>query len=127
MSLAQALSAGGRCRQGVTDTATKRMLGALPRCSGTAAAYVKARARLPQATMSTLARRTGERVAAGVANHGWSRERRVVLADGTTTTPPGMLAHLAESSQQSRRGFLGQMVSILPWRIVWPSKRLSVA
>jgi hypothetical protein len=88
MFMAQALSADGSCRQAVNDTAVKRMIGGLPRCSSNTAAYCKARARLPQTMISTLTRRTGELVADGACDHWRWRGRRVVLADGTTVTLP---------------------------------------
>jgi hypothetical protein len=86
MFMAQALSADGSCRQAVDDTAVKRLVAGLPRCSSNTAAYCKARARLPQPMISTLACRTGALVAGGVAD-GWLwRGRRVLLTDGTTLT-----------------------------------------
>lgn len=70
------------------DAAVKRLVAGLPRCSSKTAAYCKARARLPQAMVETLARRTGKLVADGVCDAWLWRGRRVCLADGTTTTLP---------------------------------------
>jgi len=63
MFMAQALSADGSCQQAVDDAAVKRLIAGLPRCSSNTAAYCKARARLPQPMISTLARSTGQLVA----------------------------------------------------------------
>jgi hypothetical protein len=118
MFMAQALSADGSCRQAVDDTAVKRMIGGLPRCSSNTAAYCKARARLPQAMISTLARRTGELVADGVADHWLWRGRRVVLADGTTVTLPDTEENRAvypqPASQRQGLGFpIMRLVALL--------------
>ena len=68
------------------DTAVKRLVAGLPRCSSNTAAYCKARARLPQPMISTLACRSGALVAGGVADSWLWRGRRVLLTDGTTLT-----------------------------------------
>lgn len=86
MFMAQALSADGSCRQAVDDAAVKRLVAGLPRCISKTPAYCKARTRLPQPMISTLACRTGALVVSGVAD-GWLwRGRRVLLTDGTTLT-----------------------------------------
>jgi hypothetical protein len=86
MFMAQALSADGSCRQVVDDAAVKRLIAGMTPCSSNTAAYCKARARLPQAMIDTLARRTGKLVADGVCDAWLWRGRRVLLADGTTVT-----------------------------------------
>jgi hypothetical protein len=88
MFMAQSLSADGSCRQAVDDAAVKRLIAGMAPCSTNTAAYCKARARLPQAMVETLARRTGKLVADGVCDAWLWRGRRVCLADGTTTTLP---------------------------------------
>jgi hypothetical protein len=88
MFMAQALSADGSCQQAVDDAAVKRLIAGLPRCSSNTAAYCKARARLPQPMISTLARSTGQLVAGAVSDSWLWQGRRVVLADGTTVTLP---------------------------------------
>ena len=86
MFMAQVLSADGSCRQAVDDAAVKRLISDMTPCSTNTAAYCKARARLPQPMISTLARRTGALVA-GSLSDGWLwRGRRVLLTDGTTLT-----------------------------------------
>jgi hypothetical protein len=106
---AQSLSADGRCRQAVDDAAVKRWIAGMAWCSSNSAASGKARARLPQAMVETVARRTGMLIANGVAQ-GWLwRGRRVLLADGTTTTLPDTEAHQAAypqpASQSNGLGF----------------------
>ena len=66
MFLAQALSADGSCRQAVNDAMVKRLIGGLKPGSTDTGGYCKARARLPVAMVSTLARQ-----AAGVIAAGW--------------------------------------------------------
>ena len=84
---AQSLSADGRCRQAVDDAAVKRWIAGMARCSSNSAASGKARVRLPQAMVETVARRTGTLIANDLSQ-GWLwRGRRVLLADGTTTLP----------------------------------------
>ena len=60
MFLAQALSADGSCQQAVNDAAVKRLVAGMDECSSNTAAYCKARARLPQTMISTLALRTAQ-------------------------------------------------------------------
>ena len=77
----------GQCRRVQTNIETADANGLTP-CSSNTAAYCKARARLPQDLVETLARRTGRLVADGVCD-GWLwRGRRVLLADGTTVRLP---------------------------------------
>jgi hypothetical protein len=109
MFLAQSLSADGSCRQAVDDAAVKRLIAGMAPCSSNTAAYCKARARLPQAMVETVARRTGTLIADGVSE-GWLwRGRRVLLADGTTTTLPDTEANQAAypqpASQSNGLGF----------------------
>ena len=59
MFLAQALSADGGCQQIVDDAMVKRLIGGLKPGSTDTGAYCKARARLPETLVSTLARETG--------------------------------------------------------------------
>lgn len=66
MFLAQALSADGRCRQAVDDTALKRLIAGLTPHSASTSAYCQARARLPLTMVSALARQTGALVADAV-------------------------------------------------------------
>jgi hypothetical protein len=109
MFMAQALSADSNCQRAVDDAAVKRLIGGLPRCSSNTAAYCKARARLPQTMVSTLARHTGELVA-GEVSDGWLwRGRRVLLTDGTTLslvdTEDNQAAYPQPNSQREGLGF----------------------
>ncbi len=109
MFMAQALSADSSCQRVVDDAAVKRLIGGLPRCSSNTAAYCKARARLPQTMVSTLARHTGELVA-GEVSDGWLwRGRRVLLTDGTTLslidTEDNQAAYPQPNSQREGLGF----------------------
>jgi hypothetical protein len=108
MFMAQALSPDGSCRAVVNDARVKRLIGGLPECSSNTAGYCKARARLPQTMISTLVLRTGKLVADGVADAWLWRGRRVLLADGTTTTLPDTEANQAAYPQPaSQREGLG--------------------
>ncbi len=69
MFLAQALSAGGSCREVVNDAAVKRLVSGMSPCSTNTAGYCRARARLPQAMAATLTRQVGEVISEGAA--GW--------------------------------------------------------
>jgi hypothetical protein len=107
--LAQVLSADGSCRQAVNDTAVKRLVAEMEECSSNTAAYCKARARLPQTMVSTLALRTAEILAEGVADWWLWRGRRVRLADGATVTladtEENQLAYPQPASQRKGLGF----------------------
>ena len=118
MFVAQALSPDGSCRAAVDDARVKRLIGGLPECSSNTAAYCKARARLPRTMISTLARRAGQLVAGGVADAWLWRGRRVLLADGTTTTLPDTEANQAvwpqPASQREGLGFPIMRLVVLP-------------
>jgi hypothetical protein len=118
MFLTQALSADRSCQRAVNDAAVSRLVGGLPRCSTRTGAYCRARARLPQAMVDTLARQTG-RVIAAQAPALWRwRGRAVRLVDGTTLPMPDTAANQAEypqsHSQQPGLGFpLCRLVGIV--------------
>ena len=109
MFLAQVLSADGSCQQAVNEAAVKRLIGGLEPCSTNTSAYCQARARLPFAMASTLARQSGEIVAEGAASWWHWRGRRVRLVDGATVTLPDTEDNQAEypqpSSQKAGLGF----------------------
>jgi hypothetical protein len=109
MFMAQALSPDGSCRAVVNDARVKRLLGGLPECSSNTAGYCRARARLPQTMIGALTVRTGKLVADGVADAWLWRGRRVLLADGTTTTLPdteaNQVAYPQPASQREGLGF----------------------
>ena len=86
MFLAQALSADGSCQQVVDDAMVKRVIGALKPGSTDTGGYCKARSRLPETMVSTLARQAGGIIAEGAASW-WHRQGRPVrLVDGATVT-----------------------------------------
>jgi hypothetical protein len=108
MFLAQALSSDGSCRQAVDDAAVKRLVAGLPVCSTNTASYCAARARLPQAMLKTLTRRTAEVMARDTPDWWLWRGRRVRLADGATVTLADTEANQAEYPQPSgQRAGLG--------------------
>ena len=86
MFLAQTLSADGSCRQVVNDAMVKRVIGGLKPGSTDTGGYCKARARLPETLVSTLARETGGIIAQGAASWWHWRGRAVRLVDGATVT-----------------------------------------
>lgn len=88
MFLAQVLSADGSCQQAVNDALVKRVVAGLAPGSTDTGAYCKARARLPLAMVSTLAREAGSLVAAEVPSWWQWRGRAVRLVDGATVTLP---------------------------------------
>ena len=118
MFLAQSLSANGSCQQVLNDTLVKRLASGLTPGSTNTGGYCKARARLPLAMVSTLARQTGEIVAEGAASWWHWRGRPVRLVDGATVTLPDTVENQAaypqSSTQQAGLGFpLCRMVALL--------------
>ena len=109
MFLAQALSAGGSCREVVNDAAVKRLLSGMSPCSTNTAGYCRARARLPQAMIATLTRQVGAVVSDGAASWWHWRGRPVRLVDGTTVTLADTEENQAEypqpASQKAGLGF----------------------
>jgi hypothetical protein len=109
MFLAQALSADRSCQKVVDEAAIKRLAEGRPAGSTHTGAYCRARMRLPQAMVSTLAYQVGQWVTtqAPVAWH-W-RGRPVRLVDGTTValpdTPANQAAYPQPRSQQPGLGF----------------------
>ena len=88
MFLAQAMSSDRSCQRAVNDAALKRLLGRLPACSTHTGAYCRARQRLPQEMITTLARHTGRQLTERTPL-GWRwRGRAVRLVDGTTVSLP---------------------------------------
>jgi hypothetical protein len=118
MFLTQALSADRSCQKAVNDAAVSRVVSGLPRCSTRTGAYCRARARLPQTMVATLARHTGQVIAAHAPAPWHWRGRAVRLVDGTTVPMPDTLANQAEypqpRSQQPGLGFaLCRLVGII--------------
>lgn len=82
MFVAQALSADGSCQQAVDDAMVKRVIGGLKPGSADTGGYCKARARLPESMISTLAREAGGIIARGAASWWHWQTRQVRLVDG---------------------------------------------
>jgi len=118
MFLAQALSAGGSCREVVNDAAIKRLVGGMSPCSTNTAGYCRARARLPQEMIATLTRQLGEMIGEGAADW-WHWQRRPVrLIDGATVTLADTEENQAKypqpGSQKAGLGFpLCRLVALL--------------
>jgi hypothetical protein len=118
MFVAQALSEDGSCQQAVNDAMVKRVLGGLKPGSTDTGGYCKARARLPQTMISTLAREAGGIITKGAASWwGW-RGRQVRLVDGATVTLPdteeNQAAFAQSSSQKAGLGFpICRLVALL--------------
>jgi hypothetical protein len=109
MFIAQALSEDGSCRQVVNDAMVKRVIGGLKPGSTDTGGYCKARGRLPEAMVSTLARATGGIITKGAASWWHWRNRPVRLVDGATVTLPdteeNQAAFPQSSSQKTGLGF----------------------
>ena len=118
MFVAQALSEDGSCRQAVNDAMVKRVIGGLKPGSTNTGGYCKARARLPETMISTLARDAGLIVAEGAASWWHWRGRRVRLVDGATVTLPDTEENQAAfpqlDSQKAGLGFpICRLVALL--------------
>ncbi len=109
MFLAQAVSAGGSCREVVNDAAVKRLVTGMSPCSTNTAGYCQARARLPQAMIARLTRQVGEVISEGAAGWWHWRGRPVRLVDGATVTLADTEENQAEypqpTSQKAGLGF----------------------
>jgi hypothetical protein len=118
MFLAQALSADRSCQKAVNEAAVKRLAVGLRPCSTHTGAYCRARRRLPQTMVQTLAGYVGQWVA-GHAPAAWHwRGHPVRLVDGTTVampdTPANQRAYPQSRSQQPGLGFpLCRMVGLV--------------
>ena len=109
MFLAQAMSADRSCQHAVNESALKRMMGGLPRCSTHTGAYCRARQRLPSAMIRSLVQATGQQTSARTPSAWHWRGRRVRLVDGTTValpdTPANQQIYPQPRSQQPGLGF----------------------
>jgi len=118
MFVAQALSEDGSCRQAVNDAMVQRVIGGLKPGSTDTGGYCRARGRLPETMISTLARETGEIVARGSPSWWHWRGRQVRLVDGATVTLPdteeNQAAFPQPSSQKAGLGFpICRLVALL--------------
>ena len=109
MFLAQAMSSDRSCQNVVNESATYRLLSALPLCSTDTGAYCRSRKRLPLSMVSTLCRHIGGHISdTSVAGWMW-RKRPVRLVDGTTVvmpdTPENQQSYPQLGSQKPGLGF----------------------
>jgi len=88
MFLNQALSADRSCQAAVNESALKRMLGGLSRCSTHTGAYCRARQRLPLTMIRSLVHMTGQQTSTRTPSAWHWRGRPVRLVDGTTVPLP---------------------------------------
>ena len=93
MFLNQALSTDRSCQAAVNESALKRMLGGLSRCSTHTGAYCRARQRLPLTMIRSLVHMTGQQTSARTPSAWHWRGRPVRLVDGTTVPLPDTSAN----------------------------------
>ncbi len=86
MFLAQAMQADHSCQNVVNDSAVKRLVYHLPKCSTNTGGYCKARQRLPLEMVTGLVRHTGQLIAQNTNDNWLWFGRRIRLVDGTTVT-----------------------------------------
>lgn len=98
--LAQLTSPDQSCQQVVNQNAIKRHLMGLPVCSVHTGAYCRARQRLPLALIKQLTCHLGDRLSHQAPGSWRWRNRRVLLADGTTVTMPDTAANQLRFPQQ---------------------------
>jgi hypothetical protein len=109
MFLAQSLSSDRSCQSIVNDAAVRRLQGRLPQISTHTGGFCRARQRLPEAMVSTLARKTGQIVSSRISDEWRWKGRPVRLVDGTTLTMPdtadNQVAWPQPGSQKQGLGF----------------------
>lgn len=109
MFLLQALSDDSSCRNAVSKLIAERVARELPPCSPNTGSYCTARSRLPEELLRRLARRIGQRLAAGAEDAWLWKGRTVKVVDGTTVTMPDTEENQAQfpqpASQQRGLGF----------------------
>jgi hypothetical protein len=86
--LSQVLDSVGSCCQAVARLLAWRVATGQPACSANTGAYCKARQRLPEAGLHTLARRAGAALSGRAPDHWLWNGRRVRVADGSTVNTP---------------------------------------
>ena len=86
--LSQVLSEDHGCRDAVSRIIAHRAASGLKACSPNTASYCNARARIPTAVLSTLARRTAQQLQDSVPNTWKWNGRSVFIADGSYVSMP---------------------------------------
>ncbi len=118
MFLSQVLSADGSCQQVVNEAMVKRVISGVEPGKTDTGAYCKARARIPQSMVSTLARYAGGIITSAAASRWHWQGRPVRLVDGATVTLADTEENQAEYPQSnSQKAGLGfpkcRMVTLL--------------
>lgn len=116
MFMAQALSADRSCQKAVNDLAAKRVAGGLSACSTYTGAYCRARQRLPEELVATLARQTGHTMTARTTACWRWRGRPVRLVDGTTVLMPDTPSIRPLIRNRARRSLAWAFRSAAWWR-----------
>lgn len=98
--LTQMMNADQSCQHIVDQAAIQRMAMGLPSCSTHTGGYCKARQRLPIDLITHLTRFLGTQLSQQTPNEWRWRQRRVLLADGTTVTMPDTPANQDQFPQQ---------------------------
>lgn len=109
MFCAQALNEDRSCQHAIDAAAVSRLVCNMTPCSSHTGAYSRARTRLPDVMVSTLARATGRWITEHAPPAWHWRNRPVRLVDGTTVTMPDTPANQAaypqSRTQQAGLGF----------------------
>jgi hypothetical protein len=115
--LSQVLSNDHSCRDAVSRIIAHRAASGLKACSPNPASYCDARARIPNAVLRTLARRTAGELQAGAADEWRWNGRSVFIADGSHVsmpdTPENQAAYPQPVVQQPGLGFPLARVAVL--------------
>jgi len=98
--LSQVMNTDQSCQQIVNQAAVQRLAMGMPACSTHTGAYCKARQRLPIELVSHLSQFLGSQLSEHAPDTWRWRQRRVLLADGTTVTMPDTEANQAQFPQQ---------------------------
>jgi hypothetical protein len=118
MFLGQVMSADGSCQNAVDEALVTRLLSGMNPGSANTSAYCQARARLPEALVSTLARQTAALLSQSTPG-GWLwRGRHVKLVDGSTAvmpdTPQNQACFPQPEQQREGAGFpLARLVGVI--------------
>jgi hypothetical protein len=118
MFLGQVMSADGSCQNAVDEALITRLLSGMDPGSASTSAYCQARARLPQAMVSTLARQTALLLNETAPPRWLWRGRHVKLVDGTTALLPDTAENQAcfpqPEQQRAGAGFpLARLVGVI--------------
>jgi len=98
--LTQVMNADSSCQNIVDQAAIQRMHMGLPLCSTHTGGYCKARQRLPLDLITHLTRFLGSRLSEQTPVEWRWRQRRVLLADGTSVSMPDTVANQTAFPQQ---------------------------